>query len=216
MIINPTQKSMEHLKKLKKENILFVLLNRNIEELEVDCIKNDNKYGAYQATEHLIRLGHRRIGHITGPIYTSSVRERIEGYKEALKFYEIPVDETLIINSTLTTNGGYQGGLKLLKGPNPPTAIFAYSDLMAIGVLKACKELKIKIPDNLSLVGYDDIEIASLLEIPLTTIRQSRYTIGVMGTKLLISRINNPSSKRPFKCIILKPELIVRESTRAV
>jgi len=216
MIINPTQKKIEHLKVLKKEGIPFVLLNRNIEELEVDCVKNDNIYGAYQATEHLIKLGHRRIAHITGPLYTSSVRERIEGYKKALDTYNIPIKDELILNTSLTLSGGYEASLKLLKLPNPPTAIFAYSDIMAIGVIRACKELKIKIPEDLSLVGYDDIEVASFIEVPLTTMHQARYDIGVIITNLLIKRIKRPNSKKPPQCIVLKPELIVRNSTKAI
>jgi len=216
MIINPTQKKIEHLRALKEEGIPFVLLNRNIEELEVDCVKNDNIYGAYQATEHLIRLGHKRIGHITGPLYTSSVRERIIGYKKALATYGIPIDESLIANVSLTFQGGYEGALKLLKSSDPPTAIFAYSDIMAIGVIKACKELKIKIPENLSLVGYDDIEISSFIEVPLTTVRQARYTIGTIITDLLIKRIRRPKSKKPPQCIVLKPELVIRNSTMPI
>ncbi len=207
----PSPKKRTDILELKELGVPFVLLNRHIEQTMTDYVINDNVYGAYLAVSHLVKLGHKRIGHISGPSQISSVRGRLEGYKKALFKNNIEFDNSLVKESNLKMEDGYRLMKEFLELENRPTAVFAYSDLLAIGVLKALKEAKLKVPKDIALVGYDDIEFSSLLEIPLTTVHQPRYRIGEEGAKILINRIEKKDSEG-FQQIVLKPELVIRES----
>ncbi len=176
-----------------------------------DYVINDNVYGAYIAVSHLIRLNHKRIGYISGPSQISSVKERMQGYKKALFENNLKLDNSLVKASNLKMEDGYGIMREFLELENRPTAVFAYSDLLAIGALKALKEAKLKVPKDMALVGYDDIEFSSLLDVPLTTVHQLRYRIGKEGTEILVSRIEGKKLES-FQQIVLKPELVIRES----
>lgn len=213
MLIHPTQGNSEHILQLRREGIPFVLINRHIDEVNPDYIINNNQKGAYMAMRHLLELGHRRVLHISGPERISSVRERIIGYKQALSEFNIPFDERLLVHTLLDMQSAYETTLRVLRGGITPTAIYTYSDLLAIGALKALRELNLKVPDDISLVGYDDIDFAAFLEVPLTTIRQQMYEIGRQAVELLIGIIHDPSYQPGKYRIVLDPELVIRRST---
>jgi len=216
IVISPTQMNHDHIARLNQEHIPFILVNRHIDEIITDYVINNNQHGAYQSVQHLISLGHRRIAHVTGPLRISSVRERINGYKQALEENGIHYDPTLVIHTDLTLESGYKIVLKLLQAKNRPSAIFAYSDHLSIGAIKAIRELDLIIPGDISLCGYDDIEYAQFLEIPLTTVRQPMYEIGQRAVFYLLEMIRAVDFTPGTHQEILEPELIVRESTGRV
>jgi LacI family transcriptional regulator len=217
MLITSIRTGLPPLRELQKENIPFVLLNRYLESFGVDCVLNDNRQGAYEATAHLCKLGHRRIVHLTGAEEISSVRDRLAGYSQALREYGIPFDGQLVLHCNLRLKGGYRQAKTMIPAISPrPTAVFAYSDLLAIGVLKALRELGWRVPQDIALVGYDDIEFAPFMDPPLTTVAQLAYEIGQKGTEILLERINLPEGQvwTPQR-IVFKPVLRVRVSSGA-
>lgn len=218
-IISPAQlgtPNNQYFEELEEEKMPLIFIDRHIEKVERDFIIIDNTLGAYKAVDYLINLGHRRIGYIAGPRNLSAVQDRLTGYRKALENHNLRCEDGLIKElSNLKKEGGYQVMKEFLEMDNPPTAIFAINDMVAIGALKAIREAKLKVPENISLVGFDDIELASFLEVPLTTVSQQQYRIGNLATRILIDRIEKKGEKKPQK-IVLEPKLIVRESCRAL
>lgn len=200
---------------LDTRKIPYVLLNRFLEEYSTDWVRSNNELGAYLITRHLCSKGHRAILHVTGPDSISSVRERLHGHIKALNENGCVYNPDLIYRCDLKLENGYESTLKAFKELDPsPTAIFAYSDLLAIGVLKALHELGKRVPDDIALVGYDNIEYSPFIEPPLTTVDQFAYEIGIEGMKILIDKINLPEDQEwERKQIILDPELCIRESS---
>lgn len=174
----------------------------------------DDVSGGYQATRHLIDLGHCKIGYISDLLHESPfgfrpVADRYTGYRQALAEAGIEFRPEYHRQGELSRREARRLARELLALPNPPTAIFAYSDTQAFGVLRAAQDINLKIPGELSVIGYDDIEIAEFLH--LTTVRQHLYDSGVRGAELLLAEIANPSV-RPQE-IILPTQLVVRETT---
>lgn len=211
-LLTPLQYNNDHLFKLHEEGVVpFVLTNRAIEGLEVDTVLHNNYDGAYQAVRHLVGLGHSRIAYITSRRQVWTVNERLAGYKAALTEAALSYDETLVVQISLSLESAFEATNHLLKLQPRPTAIFAYNDLMAVGVLKALKQARVSIPEEVALVGYDDILYAQFLEVPLTTVRQPTQQLGEAAAEVLLQRITNRSA--PARRVMLQPELIVRASS---
>ncbi len=217
IIIAPTQlgvPNVEYFEELQERDIPIVFIDMYLGEVEKDFVIIDNKLGAYEAVEYLIKLGHRRIGHIGGPRELSAVQDRLTGYIKALESYNIEYDDKLVKElPNIKKEAGYQGMKELIEANNPLTAIFAVTDMVAIGALKAIREAGMKVPEDISLVGFDDIELASFLEVPLTTVSQQQHRIGNLAAEIVIERIEKKGENKHHQ-IILKPKLIVRESCR--
>jgi DNA-binding LacI/PurR family transcriptional regulator len=173
----------------------------------------DNVSGGRQATEHLIELGHRRIAMITGPQEYRSVRDRILGFEMAMQAANIPIDESLIIESSWHYQGGYHAMQRLLERGLNFTALFAQSDEIAIGVFGALRDAGFQSPDDISIVGYNNNPVTEYLNPSLTTIDQPMRQIGELGMRLLIEAIRGG---HPAKEHLLSPSLIIRGSTRAI
>jgi LacI family transcriptional regulator len=171
----------------------------------------DDRLGAHLATRHLLDLGHRRIGLICGPPYASSARDREAGYRDALTEADIPVDETLLAGDSFSMQAGETAGRTLLVRPDRPTAIFAVNDNTAIGVMAAAHALGLHVPDDLSLVGYNDIPVVSRLPVPLTTVRVPFPQIAANALELLREAGNGA----PARALVAAPTLIPRRSTVA-
>lgn len=171
----------------------------------------DDHLGAHLATRHLIDLGHRRIGLVGGPSYASSARNRREGFRTALVESGVPVDDTLIAGDSFSIEAGEIAGRTLLDRPDRPTAVFAVNDNTAIGVMAAAHALGLRIPEDLSLVGYNDIPVVSRLPVPLTTVRVPFRQIAAGALDLLLEadRGNGP------RTLVAAPTLIPRRSTAA-
>jgi LacI family transcriptional regulator len=168
----------------------------------------DDSLGGHLATRHLLDLGHRRIGLVGGPHYASSARDRRVGYGQALAEAGIPVDDSLIAGDSFSMEAGEVAGRTLLNRADRPTAIFAVNDNTAIGVMAAAHALGLRVPDDLSLVGYNDIPVVSRLPVPLSTIRVPFRQLAASALELLLEA----SSDRPPRTIIAAPTLIPRRS----
>ena len=196
---------------LANEVIPKVLVDREVTGVAADLIEADHVQGAYEATRYLISLGHKRIACVAGPDTLLPSGGRVAGYQRALKEAGITVCDNLIVHSDFTSEGGFNAFQKLLALNPKPTAIFASNDLMAIGGICAANQAGVKIPQDLSVIGYDDIALASFSTPPLTTIAQPKYQIGQLTAKTLVERIGNPDSEVRRK--MLTPELVIRQST---
>jgi len=191
-----------------------VLLDYYIKGKEIDSVMADNIDDVYRAVKYLIELGHREIGFIHGPFVAPSFRERLDGYKKALSEYGIEFKKSLLREGGAYIGDGYKAMQKLLETRSFPTAVFASNDTMALGVMRAIKKKRLKIPEDISVVGFDDVEFSAHTDPPLTTIRVDRKSMAEEAVKRLMKKMEgeNPEPKR----IIIPVELIVRESCREV
>lgn len=204
--------SASHKQQLLTRGIPFVVIDPTGDPApDVPAIGTTNFQGGVAATRHLIKLGHRRIGVVSGPEDVMSVRARIAGFRSAMDAAGIPVDEELIVPGDYHLPSGVSGGRRLLSLPQRPTAIFAANDLQAFGVMEAARSLGISIPDDLSVVGFDDIAAAQWTGPPLTTVRQPLTQMAEEATRLVISLRDQ---KRPAQMRVdLATSLVVRGST---
>lgn len=205
--LNPTE---EDVRRISQENIPTVLVETAHPELPYVFL--DDVAGAQTAVQHLIDLGHRRIGFISDYLddpFGIFSRNRYLGYCRAHQAAGLPVRAEYHRQDEHTRENGRRMALDLLHLPDPPTAIFAYSDELALGVLEAARDLNLNVPGDLSIIGYDDIELAHFAQ--LTTIRQHLVDSGVQGVELLLDAIDNPAT--PFIQLQLPTELIVRRTT---
>jgi LacI family transcriptional regulator len=194
-----------------ERGIPVVMLDREIPGIPADAVLVDNEEGAYEAAKHLLALGHRRIGIITGPLLLSTAEERLEGYKKAMREAGVPVKPRLVKDGGFTFQGGYAAMHQLLEGGNDlPSAVLASSDIMALGAMKAAEERGLRIPQDLALVGFDDIMVASLVKPALTTIAQPKRQMGQLAVEMIVERLER--GRRRAKRVLLRPKLVVRES----
>lgn len=197
-------------------SIPMVMLDREIPGVPLDSIQIDNARGGFQATEHLLALGHRRIACLAGPSQVSPSGDRVDGYRQALKQAGIPVDPELIFTGDFTPEGGHAcAGQIMTMGKARPTALFACNDLMAFGAITGFSENGLRIPADISVIGFDDISLASYCNPTLTTVAQPRHEMGQMAVKILLERMFK-DSPQPGRPVFLKTELRVRRSTGPV
>ncbi|MBG6184248.1 LacI family transcriptional regulator [Arthrobacter sp. CAN_A214] len=185
-----------------------------VPDLEVPTIGATNWTGAVTATEHLLRLNHRRIGFVAGRPGLWCSRARLDGYRAGLDAAGIPFDPALVREGNFDYGSGFQAGSQLLALAEPPTAIFAASDQMALGVYEAARQRGLRVPDDLSVVGFDDLPEAGWAAPPLTTVRQPLAEMGVLAARTLTRLINGETIESPR--IELSTKLILRESVRAL
>lgn len=210
LLIVPVQKKFDDILELKRRKIPFVLIGRHFDPLETDHVISNDVKGAFMATEYLIKKGHKKILSVVGPSYISSTRERIMGYKEALVANNVKFDAALLKEGVFRMEDGYRAVKKAILSKLDFTAVFAYSDFVAFGVIKAIKEQGYKIPDQIAVVGYDNIDLGFSAELPLTTVHIPKYRLGSEGMKLLHRRIDGRVDE-PQK-VILDTKLIIRQS----
>lgn len=212
VILVPARESSDNTEELRRAGVPIVLLDRRLSGCEdLDCVLVDSKDGATQAADHLVRLGHERIGLISGPLDTTPGRERYEGFIAALDSAGVELDPALIQMGDFKLESGYQATLRLLGLPLAVTAIFSANNLMSMGVLRALHHMGMRVPDELSFVGFDDLELAELLSPPLSVISRPAVEQGVLAMRLLRNRIEG---KGPAKAqhIVLDAHLTVRDS----
>ena len=172
----------------------------------------DNVKAAYDAVSYLIKLGHRRIAHLAGPLYSDHRQKRLDGYQQALIDNNIPINRDYIVSIDPYTPNGYEAGIELFsKKIEHPSAVFCYNDLVAIGLINALSEMKIKVPEKVSVFGFDNIDFSEFVKIPLTTIQMPAYEIGNTAATLLIELIIESSSQVQKK-IIVEHKLVERNS----
>jgi len=212
-IITTTNPRSTVLNSLVEEKVPFVLLYSTLKKGAFSAVGVDNFQGGYMATEHLIKLGHKRIGMIAGKFSISDRSlHRWHGYRQCLKNYNIDYDNSLLFQTNYSLTGGKVAMKKMLALQDPPTAVFCSNDYMALGAMKGARECGLSLPQDMSIVGFDDIQIASYVVPELTTIHQPAYEMGKLGAKLLFKLMEEKTGKPVQK--MLESSLVVRESTQ--
>ncbi len=217
LLISPTSKtkSSGHFNKLINDGIPIVLFDRDCPGFSADKVLVDDYDGAFQAVEYLIRTGCRRIAHISAPPNLSISMHRLNGYLDALKKHQISMDEKLIFKvSGFTPEHGVKAAKQMLEMAELPDAVFAFNDGIAIGAMYVLKGAGIQIPNQISVVGFDDEPHSSYFIPPLTSVWQPVYDMGLLSARILLSKLTDKSQKESFRDEMLKPELIVRESSK--
>lgn len=197
--------------KLHSHNIPYVIFDPSGDPAGTKySVQADNWTGGIIATRHLLSLGHRRIAIITGPGEMMCSKARLDGYSSALSEYGLTTDPELIMEGDFTMPGGYAQAMELLSNPDRPTAIFAGSDLQAMGVYEAARQHRLRIPEDLSVVGFDDVQTSAFLGPPLTTVLQPLQEMAEAATQLLIDANTQNLGERH---IVMPTSLVVRNST---
>jgi LacI family transcriptional regulator len=194
----------------------FVLIDRAIEGVPADTVIGDSVGGARALTEHLLGLGHRRIALVNGPTEVPTARDRLAGYLQSLRAHGIEPRQELIVVGNYKRDGGYAAAQRLLALPpgQRPTAIFAANNFLGIGVIEALREARLSVPQDMAVVCFDDIELASALYPFLTVAAQPARTFGTIAMQFLLERLDGAEVAAPRK-VVLPPELIVRVSCGA-
>jgi LacI family transcriptional regulator len=207
--------SRRHLRRLTEFGVPFTLVDRTVRGIDVDTIRGDSVGGAQLLVEHLISLGHRRIGFIVESDDVSTARDRRRGYESALAGAGIGVDpEILIEAATVDPSGGREAMQRLLALGNPPTAVFTVNNLVALGAIEAVREVGLGVPEDVALVCFDDIEYASRLHPFLTVMEQPAEEFGTLATQLLLDRVHGRGPERA-RLVVLPARFIVRRSCGA-
>jgi LacI family transcriptional regulator len=214
MIAPVSDRSKGHLQRLSRYGVEFVLIDRTVTGIESDVVTGDNVGGARRLVEHLISLGHRRIGFITESDDVSTARDRRQAYEAALAAAGLLYDPSLIVRSTVDPPGGFEGMGRLLELDEPPTAVFTVNNLVALGAIEAVRAHELEVPDDIALVCFDDIEYASRLYPFLTVMAQPAETLGTFGTQLLLERIEGRAPEQP-RVVVLPAQFVVRRSCGA-
>lgn len=211
-IIISTGDDEDLLRLLEGLPIPTVLLDREIKEVNCDLVETAHRQGAMMATDHLIELGHHQIACLAGPANLNSSAQRVEGWRAALAKSGLTDEAShLLWQSDFTSRGGFTTMQTILRLPQVPTAVFVCNDLMCIGALSAAHQAGVRVPQDISLIGFDDIELAGFASPPLTTIAQPKHRIGIAAVDMVLERIQG--GRVEARQVILQPELMVRNST---
>jgi LacI family transcriptional regulator len=198
--------------RLLERNVPFILVERNFRDCRINCLWSDNIKGGYLATKHLIDKGHRRIAHISGNLDSQEALDRLEGYKKALNEHGLIYTEELVAHGRFVWQHGYTAMKELLDCQPRCTAVFVANDSMAYGAMQAICETGFKIPEDIAVIGYDDLQFSALTNPPLSTLRQPRYEMGQHAMETLIGILQGMIIDQPIK-ICFETELVIRNST---
>mgnify|MGYP005851348829 CR=1 FL=1 len=210
VIITPTNERNSPCKKLLDANIPMVAVDRRVLDCDADTVVLNNTHGSFELVSLLIENGHHRIGAIVGRTEITTGRERYQGYKSALMRHNIPVLPELVRFGLPKEEMGFTCTNELLNLPDPPSAIFTGNNLLTIGALRAIKDRGLRIPQDIALVAFDDMEWSTLISPPLTVAAQPTYAMGLKATELILKRISDPT--KPTESILFEPQIRVRES----
>jgi LacI family transcriptional regulator len=199
------------LKLALKQGSPVVLVNRTLDDLDCDKVSSDNRQGGARVAEHLVSLGHMNLALLNGPSEVSTGNERAEGFRDALRERGIELAEGTYFSGDFSHAFGYAAMRKLLAHKDPPTGVFCVNDVIAFGAIDAARNAGVNDPRRLSIVGYDDVEMASWDIFSLTTVRQPTTEMAQIGVETLLERIENP--EMPYSHRRIRSELIVRGST---
>ncbi|MEW5869902.1 MAG: LacI family DNA-binding transcriptional regulator [Chloroflexota bacterium] len=203
----------DYIETLTKRNFPLVLIDHQGTGEDCPAVGATNWQGAYNATEYLIELGHTRIGFITGWMDLGCALDRLDGYRSALRTHHLPAAPELVYEGTFFQTDGYAGASAFLDLDRPPTAIFASNDVMAMGVMDAVRNRGLRVPQDISVVGFDNIPQAALVRPALTTVNQPLEKMGRVATQVLLDLLEEPD--RIIERIELPTELVVRDSCQS-
>jgi LacI family transcriptional regulator len=211
VILVPSTTSRDDLSDLSANNIAVVTLDRRVRGGGYDCVLTDHVRGSQMAVDHLVESGYRRIACIAGPSETTSGVERLNGYRLALMAHEIEPEPVFARHSNFTEAGGYEQMRALLDLANPPDAVFVANNVMTVGALRAVSDAGRRIPEDIAVLGFDEMSWSGLLNPPLSTIAQPSYDLGLEAARLLVSRLNGYDGAA--REVVLTPTLHVRASS---
>ena len=211
IILASTRSDAESYHQLLNSRTPLVGIDRTPEQLSMDVVSVTNNRGANNAVSHLADMGHRRIALICGPRQLSTARERYLGYEEAVRSRQLAQSDEVVRFSDFRQSGGYDSMQSLLDLPEPPTAVLVANNLMTLGALQAIHERNLVIPDQIAVVGFDDVPWATSLQPPLTAVAQPTYELGIAAAQLLLDRLHEPD--RPFRHVVLETQLMIRASS---
>jgi LacI family transcriptional regulator len=212
VIVTGAQLDDPLLPQLIRNQVPFVMVGRPAGRPAVSFVDADNVVGAYSAVSHLARLGHERIATITGPLNVTVGLDRRQGYLDALNDRNLLINDALIAEGDFTEEGGYSAMQRLL--PHEPDAVFAASDIMAFGALRALREAGLSVPRDVAVVGFDDLPAAAYSDPPLTTIRQPILRAGVEAVEILVDILQN--GPEPARHVTLATDLVIRSSCGSI
>lgn len=178
-----------------------------------DSVTLDDEAAAWRATQYLLELGHRRIALISGPPEEDCVQDRLRGYQRALDTAGFPLDPALVLAGDWSATSGHDAVMQLAQEGQVPTAVLALNDRMALGAIRAARDLGLAVPDQLAVMGIDDMPLASYFDPPLTTMRQDMFAIGREAARLLVGAVRRQGKSEPRQHVRLPAELVVRRST---
>ncbi len=215
IIAVPTNHNLDSWREAMDLGAQLVLVDREVSGIhEADVILVDNVKGAYDAVSYLVRLGHRRVGIISGPLSTTTGQGRLNGYNKALEEAQLPIDSNLIQATTFKRESGFQSTHVLLSLDNPPTALFATNNVLGEAAMFAIRERGLKVPEEISLIMFDDVPWTALTSPRVSVVAQPARNLGFVGMERLAQRLKEGNKTAPQK-IVLQPELVLRESCAA-
>ncbi|RMZ51546.1 LacI family transcriptional regulator [Flavobacteriaceae bacterium PRS1] len=207
-------KNVKLFHRIKKIGVPLVIFDRDCPGIQVDKVLVDDYDGAFQAVEYLIRSGCKKIAHLGGLKNISTNKYRLKGYLDAHKKYNIKINKAYITHVLgYTHTDGIEPTKKLFRLKNPPDAIFAVNDCIAVAAMSVVKNLNFKIPDEVSIIGFDDEPHSSYFSPALSTVWQPVFSIGMLAARILLSHLNNTNTENKFRNEIFKTELVIRDST---
>ena len=210
IIAAATSQRWDVLTEAEIEHMPVVFVDRRFEGLDGPFVGVDNERGAYLGTTHLIECGHRRIGILAGFERLSTMRERLAGFRQALQEHDIPLPGECVVNSPLSIEGGRDAMRQLLTLPERPTAVFLNNNLLSLGALLAIRDLELRCPEDVAVVGFDDHPWAAVSDPPLTIVRQPAERVGQAAAEMLLALINDEKVSEPH--IVLDCEVVPRQS----
>jgi len=209
IIVTASRVGSLYLPLLEKLAVPIVLINNQQEGRYVHSVGTDNLQGGWLAARYLLELGHTRLGYITGPTWAAASKLRLEGARRALQERGLDFDPTLIAQGDGRVGGGQEAMAQLLRHSPPPTAVFCYNDMTAIGAMRAIQQAGLRVPDDISVMGYDDIAFTAYMVPPLTTIKQHKYEMGYQATEMALALLADGDA---VENVLVPGELVVRES----
>lgn len=197
---------------LAQEKCPIIFLNRSVKSMNIDAICTDNYKGGYLATDYLIQMGHRKIAHLTGTMYSATTFERMRGYEEAMKAANLPVTNNSIYYGNLKSDSGYEFGVDYVKKGLDFTAVFCGNDLMAMGFMDAMRDFGVNIPEDISVICYDDTPLVANGRIKMTTVSVEPSRMAKGAVDLLFGKING--EQQDARTILYSPHLSLRDSVK--
>ncbi|MEJ5310550.1 MAG: substrate-binding domain-containing protein [Anaerolineae bacterium] len=212
VLLVPASSAVEPIKFIQSQNTPVVVLDRRISNSQTDVVRCDSEDGAYQLTRLLLALGHRRIAMLSGPRGVSTAEDRVSGYRRALQEAGVEVDTTLVFYGKFSLESGYTMTQQALTVTPRPSALFAGNNFIAIGALRALRDAGLRVPEDLALVGFDDLPAALVVDPFLTVAAQPAYEMGRQATELLLARLSG-EAPAAYQEIVLPTEIVTRQSS---
>ncbi|MFL6076243.1 MAG: LacI family DNA-binding transcriptional regulator [Mycobacteriales bacterium] len=216
LLVTPADAGGGNIAAFRRHGIPYVMVDRVIPSAEGCSVSVDDVVGGELAVRHLTSAGHRRVGYVSGPSTLSQCQDRRRGAEAAVAAAGLPPEALAVLEvEQMTVASGRDAGSRLLGMAQRPTAVFCVNDLVALGVLQAMFAAGVRVPEEMAIVGYDDIEFAAAAAVPLTSVRQPSFRMGQTAAELLIDETSDTAAQHTHQRVVFQPELVVRSSTLA-